>query len=135
MLRHKCGKDETMETFMQRSNRDIRETRQRVGMRNWDEEYYALYYQWAGHVVRFQRYDPGRLTFKVMVYKDYDWIKALESRNGGRQLHGRCLRIWRWEYCLYKYWGKLDWRIEALDKPGWGRHLEQMILWRTFQKL
>jgi hypothetical protein len=73
------------------------------GEQSWDETYHRLVFSWAGHVHRIGSYDPDRLTFQVLHYKDWQWIQLIASQNGGNQLHCRELHTWRWERPLYKF--------------------------------
>ena len=73
-------------------------------------------------------YDPLRLTYTVLKHTDWEYIRRVALENRGRQLHGRCLRIWRWEKPLYTY--DEDWQITALDKDLWNSALNRMALWR-----
>ena len=56
----------------------------------------------AGHVARIQAYDQGRLTVEPLHWINKKWIDIVAASNGGRQLHCRKLKVWRWERTLVK---------------------------------
>ena len=85
--------------------------------------------KWAGHVARMVQYDARRLTYKLLQYKSWDWIQNISKENGGSQLHGRRLHVWRWEWPVCKFFGKQSWQAAAQDKTSWNQQLENMINW------
>ena len=77
-------------------------------------------------MARMSKYDKNRLTHRMLLYKDWDWIDRFARQKGGRQHHGRILRVWRWERPLYKHYK--DWKAEAMDKIEWDQKCEKFIL-------
>ena len=73
-------------------------------------------------------YAPERLTFKALTYKDVAWIRKVAANYGVKQQHCRKLKVWRWEWALYKY--APDWQTKALDKQYWHDSLNDMVEWR-----
>ena len=76
-------------------------------------------------------YDPFRITFQVLRFKDWQWIQNVANQNYGNQLHCRQLHVWRWERPLYKFfetrpesWGQI-----AVDEQEWHRLLDEMVEW------
>jgi hypothetical protein len=122
--------NETMEEFMLRRGTVIKAARERYEVEGWDAHYHRLVFLWGGHVARMGQYEPGRITFQTLIYKDWNWIKRLAARKMGRQCHGRYLRTWRWEKPLYKYDLASDWQIRALNRRDWNSQLDDMVTWR-----
>ena len=130
MLGSRPCSEETKEEFMIRTNSKLKEIKQRHGVKGWDAVYHGSVFQWAGHVARIPQYDPSRLTHKVLHHRCWDEIQEIANRNGGNQMHGKRVRIWRWERPLYKYFGDASWERAAQDKIEWSSKLESMIFWR-----
>ena len=103
MLRFSKKEGETAEDFMTRTNSTIKHIREHCQVERWDIYYYRCIYRWAGHMARIGKYEESRLTFRILKYKNWAWIKKIADQNNGRQLHCRILRIWRWERSLYKW--------------------------------
>ena len=85
----------------------------------------------AGYVSRLRSQDPARLTHKILQYRDAAWLRAVESNNNGSQLHGRVLKVWRWEQPLVKYAssrGVDDWHALASDHFEWKNSLGDMAM-------
>ena len=119
MLRYVPRKEETMEEYMVRTNRRLREIKRQHGFKDWDATYHKSVFTWAGHLARIHQHDPSRLTHKVLRHRCWDEIQMIASRNNGNQMHGKRLRIWRWERALYKYFGDTSWVGVAQDKLEW----------------
>jgi hypothetical protein len=118
MLRACRPPEEQIADFMERTNRTMKCLRLRHGIRSWDQTYAALVCAWGGWIARLKELDPDRLTLAVLQYKNWQWISNIAAQNGGRQLHGRILRTWRWERALYKHVGA-DWMDQAMDPDSW----------------
>ena len=85
-------------------------------------------------MARMVKYDKDRLSYKISLYKNWDFISAIAKRHDlqeGRQLHCRRLHVWRWERALYKYWGRQDWKVKALDCRYWKSKLGDMVEWKS----
>ena len=94
----------------------------------------ALYHNfaWAGYISRLSASDPQRATLKVLKFKDHDWLKRVEDKNAGRQLHGRYLRVWRWEYPMSQYAESIgvdSWHQMAANRRDWIENLGIMARW------
>ena len=100
-------------------------------MLDWDQVYHRRQFMWAGKVARLAAKDPERLTYQVLVHRNWEWIKNVSVKNNGSQLHGRRLRIWRWERPLYKYHGEIPWELVAQNEEMWAQQLDKMVRWRT----
>ena len=126
------GEDEDMATFMTRVNSKLKHFRQLFQRDTWDAVYHRRQFRWAGHVARFKTYDPDRLTFKILHFRNWAYLQNIAVQNNGRQLHGRRLRTWRWERPLYKYFSTSpeEWEDKAQDKRWWAQHLEMLVAWR-----
>ena len=82
---------------------------------------------WAGHTSRMTDYDSDRLTCRVLHFRNWSWIQNVASANRGNQLHGKRLRIWRWERPLYKFFKDRDWELAAQDKSEWDALLDDFV--------
>ena len=121
---------EGVETYMARRGATIKDFRRRHEIELFDAHYHRLHFGWGGHLARMGNYDRDRISFQTLIFKDWKWIKSVADRNGGRQLHGRCLRTWRWERPLYKFAGNSNWMEAAGDKRTWISQLDGMVTWR-----
>ena len=99
---------------------------------DWTDIYYQKHFEWAGHIARIRQYDQGRLTHRVNVWKNYKFLDGQEQVYGkGRQNHGRCFKVWRWERLIQKYWGRgVDWRDIAQDRSVWNDNIVEHVVWR-----
>ncbi len=78
------------------------------------------------------RFHPDRFASRILKYKDRDWLSVIEGQNHGRQLHGRSLRIWRWERPLVNLARHLkvqSWHELALDRRSWISNLDSHARW------
>ena len=91
--------------------------RERRGLRRWDEEALLKVYNWAGHVARMQKYNPNRLAYKVLAFRDVRYLSTLESLYG-QQCHGKRFHVWRWEQQISQIHGK-EWQQIALSGEKW----------------
>ena len=111
-----------------RSNHILNVLELGTGYELWDQKAVQLRLDWGGHVARMGRFDPARLTFRVFTHWNYAFImNTISDKNGGNQLHGRCLHVWRWEVYLYKYMGR-DWFSRVHDREVWGKLVSEAKL-------
>ena len=122
-LRRHDGESQTL--FMARFHSKIKTLKALHCFEDWDRLFHGRVFKWAGHIARMAQYDPGRLTSRVLQFKCWKWITKVAQSNGGNQLHGKRLRIWRWERPLYKH--SPNWQEEAQDKSVWYQQLESMV--------
>ena len=115
---------------MHRVNSRTKEIRQHHVVAQWDAWYHRSVFKWAGHVARMQQYDHRRLTYRVFKHRCWKWIQAVAASHRGSQLHGKRLRIWRWERPVYKFFGTCCWETAAQDKTEWESQLDKMMQWR-----
>ena len=78
-----------------------------------------LVHEWAGHVARLPTWRPGCLTSRILEWRDRNWLDEIAIKEGS-QMHGRRLRVWRWEEQVSNKFGG-DWRKTAKDKDAWNR--------------
>ncbi len=133
MIGFKINDDEDVASFMQRTNRIIKNLVTLHGVISWDNLYHRYQHRWAGKLVQISQTDPRRLTSAIFAYKDWAWIQTVARENSGRQLHGRCLKIWRWERPLYKAFGD-DWKSIAREEDHWRTLENWFIHWRKFNR-
>ena len=125
---------ESMEAFMSRLGSKIKAVKNAHGFNNWDAIYFQRLFSWAGHVARLQEYDPDRTTFRVLQHRNYKWIRDTASRNGGNQMHGRKVRVWRWEYKIDRFFEGSEWQATALSKADWYERLDSFVQWHSEDK-
>ena len=132
MLRLSKCDGESVSDFCERYARTVKHILHTHGEQSWDETYHKLLFSWAGHVQRIGTYDPQRLTFQVLHYKDWQWIQLIASQNNGNQLHCRKLHTWRWERPLYKFFLSrgIYWEQAATNDVEWQQLLPDMVAWR-----
>ena len=133
MLRYKRHEDEDLEHFMQRTNGSIRNIMRYHGVIPWDELLHRTCFRWAGQLCEISLRDPERLTTRIFKYKDWKYIKSIADDNHGRQLHGRCLRTWRWERQFYKFFGE-NWQSNYSDKLQWRSLESDFTQWRAWNR-
>ena len=93
---------------------------------------HSKYLMWCGHVARIGQYDRGRISYRVLLYKNYQYLDSLEAVHGrGRQNHCRLFRDWRWERSVVKYWGRgANWREYAADPQVWQENCQHFVEWK-----
>ena len=131
MLHFKYRDGETMSDFMHRTESSISANIDRHNVISFDTLSDRAVFRWAGKLVQISLNFPDRLTSLVFGHKDWDWIQGIAQQNKGRQLHGRCLRIWRWERPMYKCLGN-DWKILAQDESEWLSRESLFLEWRKY---
>ena len=94
---------EVLETFMSRTNRFVNDLMGREGLLTWDIMVRREVFKWAGWVARLRTFDWSRITLHVLLHKNWEWLQTIAMQNNGRQLHGRRLKIWRWEALIYTF--------------------------------
>ena len=123
MCRFKKTDSEDMEAFMRRTNKVISEVMDRQGILSWDILVRREVFKWAGWVARLNVFDPSRITLHVLLHKNWDWLRVIADQFNGRQLHGRRLKVWRWEALVYKFFDEnfpgTSWIQAAQDKSEW----------------
>ena len=124
---------EDMASFMPRCTRTCRHFLEYVGGMRWDTRVHIYISRFAGNVSRIQSHDPARLTVQAMHWRNQRWLDIVAGSNGGRQLHCRKLKVWRWERTLVKYFGK-DWEEQAADKIAWEAQVTGYAQWRSTQR-
>ncbi|CAK0873857.1 unnamed protein product [Prorocentrum cordatum] len=101
---------ETLSNFMHRLGLRVQTVKKTNGFQNWDSIYLQRMFSWAGHVARLRDYDPDRITFLVLQYRNFKWIRDRARRNGGNQMHGRKVRVWRWEHSVDSFFKGSEWQ-------------------------
>ena len=131
MLCLRREKSETLEDYMHKANSKVKCLKEKHAVKDWDWLYHRSVFSWAGHVARMPAYDPKRLTHLLLKFRSWRWICNVSSTNGGNQLHGKRLHIWRWERAIYKYHGDEDWQEVAQNSTTWNSQLDAMATWRS----
>lgn len=136
MLRKMLGKPMqlgmTPEEYVRQANSTLKFLKRKHDFVDLDIRVLKHHFGWAGHVSRLRDSDPGRLTHRVLLYRDAACLRLIESQNHGRQLHGRNFRDWRWEQPLARWarhQGESDWHTLAQDACYWKGLLEEAAVW------
>eukprot|EP00959_Pyramimonas_sp_CCMP1952_P417000 8736408-Pyramimonas_sp.AAC.1 len=125
---------ETLSNFMHRLGLRVQTVKKTNGFQNWDSIYLQRMFSWAGHVARLRDYDPDRITFLVLQYRNFKWIRDRARRNGGNQMHGRKVRVWRWEHSVDSFFKGSEWQHVALCKSSWYERLDSFVQWKSDSK-
>ena len=133
MMHFKFRPDETMGSFMHRTESSISHVFDIHNVQLFDGLAHRAVFRWAGKLTQIQLHDPSRLTSIVFGHKDWDWIQLVASQHNGRQLHGRRLRTWRWERPLYKCFSD-SWKALASDQSEWASHESSFLAWRNMNR-
>jgi len=91
----------TEDLQMSRTNQFVNDLMQREGILTWDMMTRGEVFKWAGWVARLLTFDSFRITLHVLLHENWEWLQTIAIQNNGRQLHGRCLKIWCWEALIY----------------------------------
>ena len=127
--------EEGDEAYMMRLNSKIKRLKQSHNFEDWDRAYYRKVCKWGGHVARMAGYDPQRASHRILQHKCWHWIQQVAAQNQGNQLHGRRLRVWRWEAPFYKYHNQESWQHVAQDRDSWEQCLDDMVNTRCHRRL
>jgi hypothetical protein len=131
MCHFKLRESEDLESFMKRSNQFINDLLERESALTWDILVRRDVFKWAGWTARLRSFDPLRITYNILLQKNWDWIQSVASQNNGRQLHGRCLKIWRWEALIYKFcrenYPDTSWVDMAQDSYEWTQLVQNLL--------
>jgi hypothetical protein len=127
-LSRRPGKE--TDDYMYRLRLKIKRLKDTHSFIDWDRRAYSSMFSWAGHVARIGQYDAGRITYRILQHKSWEWIQTVARANNGNQTHGRRLKVWRWEAPMYKFFKKVSWQEVAQNKESWNQQLESMIDWR-----
>ena len=133
MLKFSRPEGELTEDFMRRTNSSIKHLVTNHNVAGWDVLAHRAVHRWAGKLVQIEASDPTRITSVVFNHRDWAWIQTIAVQNGGRQLHGRYLKTWRWERPLYKYHGN-EWRTIARDTELWADKEADFLTWRLINR-
>jgi len=122
---------ETHEAFMERWNSKVKRIKVLHGFVDWDRHYFRSMFAWGGHIARLAGYDGNRITHRVLNHKSWQWIQRVSSNSKGSQLHGRKVKVFRWERVFYQHFPKHCWQQEAQDKYNWTKRIDEMVERRT----
>ena len=89
--------------------------------------FYRLRLEWAGHIARLHDSRPESLTPLVWRWRCAEHLKIIMLKNNGSQMHGRRVRVWRWEALFTSALGDA-WYLKARDRAMW-----QEICWKNAQ--
>ncbi len=123
MLRFTKPDEEGIQDFMQRTNTTITNIMSIHRVVSWDIYARRTVFKWAGWLARLQFFDPERITLKVLLHRNLDWLQRIKDHNRGRELHCRYIKVWRWEtliwnFCRENFEGSM-WQQLAEDPDSW----------------
>ena len=122
---------ESIEDYMRRAESAVSNAMHRYQILSWDSWARRTIFRWAGWVARLQFFDADRLTLAVLRHKNIKWLRLIQDQNHGSQLHGRCLRVWRWETMLWNFFAENSpgesWEEIALDSERWKSYVDQVV--------
>jgi hypothetical protein len=98
--------------------RVVKEWKKRASFEDIGHMYFRLKLEWAGHLARMREYRPGSWTVKVLQWRNRKHLETIMLNNQGSQMHGRKIRVWRWEHYMAANMGA-DWMDLAVDKEAW----------------
>ena len=139
ILRCKRRPAEEWVDFQQRTSDRIRAIWCMSSIQPWDQACLQRIHSWAGHIARYDSYDPCRWPAVLTRYRDSQYIvqtKAVSS--DGRHLYrGHSRPVWRWEHNIYKYYngdlshfGSPLWRRKAMKEEIWAKSSPKWVAWR-----
>ena len=103
--------------YMATTNAAIQAFRVKFGLLRWDKEAWGRVYEWAGHVARFGHWAADRLAWRVLKFRDSQYLSKVKAIYG-TQCHGKRFHCWRWEQQLSQFLGP-EWGQTARDEEGW----------------
>ena len=130
MCHFKMRDTEVLETFMSRTNRFVNDLMEREGLLTWDIMVRREVFKWAGWVARLRTFDCSRITLHVLLHENWEWLQTIAMQNNGRQLHGRRLKVWRWEALIYTFFREnhpsIPWFELAQDSYEWSQIVQSI---------
>ena len=120
------------ETLHQHSHSQVSAYFRRFHILPWSAMVDMEYFRWAGKMVRQAEANPGRLTGRILKYKQGTTIFDFAQQNRGYQGHATRFKPWRWETEIFNFFHQChrNWQEEAMDIRSW-RELEEMYIdWR-----
>ena len=128
---------ETQAEYMQRSAAQARAKMENIGAIPWDIAILSCIFDWAGHVSRMQTYDQSRLAWKLLRWRDYNYLVTMRGLQRGRLNRGHRRRPWRWDHFLGIYFNSdhtlhdlSDWHARAQSREEWEGQKEQWCVFR-----
>ena len=139
ILRSQKRPGEEWVDFQIRTSSRIRKIWFKCSLQAWDHACLQRIHSWAGHVARYEAYDPLRWTSVLSRYRDSEYINVCRAQSSdGRHLNrGHARPVWRWEqhFCLYykrsqPNFGYPTWRRKASDEEAWRKSGLKWAQWR-----
>ena len=127
MIRRMIGfrkrEEEGVESYMRRAESVVTAAIEAHRIIPWDVYARRLVFKWSGWVARLQIFDKERLTLAVARHKNLKWLQTIKAANRGRELHGRYLKVWRWESLVFSFFKENfpgeEWEQVAQDAERW----------------
>ena len=76
--------EEELDTYIRRTNANIRDIKLRHDVQDLDIVAIRHHFGWAGHISRLGTEQPDRMACKILKYRDREWLSLVESQNYGR---------------------------------------------------
>ena len=130
MMKFSKPEEEGIQDFMKRTNTSITNIMQRLHILSWDVYARRSIFKWAGWVARLKHFDPSRVTLKVMLHRNLEWLQGIKEQNSGRELHCRYIKVWRWETLVWNWCrenvGAQSWMQLAEDPETWNAIVDRL---------
>jgi hypothetical protein len=135
MLNFKSRPGETTEEIMKRLNSKVTDVIIDSNIPTFRDLYCRSYFRWAGSLFSILNYDPNRITYHILRYKDLASLRDYAARHRGRQGHVGSINAWRFETFIFRYFEDrdLDWRRCASDEACWAEHQDDFVRWMSEQ--
>ena len=144
ILMSKLQPEESWVDYQMRMSHRVRAIWRMLSIKQWDHVCLERIHCWAGHLARFDTYDPLRLPAVLSKYRDSQFLatKKAQSCDGRHLFRGHCRPAWRWEQHLYlfyngacKQFGTPTWRIHASNRQAWEMSRPKWVSWRLDRSL
>ena len=135
MLNFKSRPGETTEEIMKRLNSKVTDVIIDSNIPTFRDLYCRSYFRWAGSLTSILNYDPNRITYHILRYKDLARLRDYAARHRGRQGHIGSINAWRFETFIFRFSEdrNLDWRRCASDEARWTEYQDDFVHWMSEQ--
>ena len=135
MLNFKSRPGESTEGIMKRLNSKVTDVIIVSNIPTFRDLYCRSYFRWAGSLFSIRNYDPSRITYRILRYKDLASLRDYAARHRGRQGHVGIINAWRFETFIFRFFEdrNLDWRRSASDEANWAEHQDGFARWMCEQ--
>ena len=108
MLNFKSRPEETTEEIMKRINSRVTDVIIDSNIPTFRDLYCISYFRWAGSLFNVLNYDPNRVAYHILRYKDLASLREYATRHRGRQGHVGNINAWRFETFIFRYFENMN---------------------------